>query len=309
MKNILENNERRLEHLRILIDEEIEVTRNKVNELKKLGLPIDSEAFQLRGRLYSLAFEVSPDARHEDVSKLFEWLEPVEGEKSVDISAGTGFLTTELAQKTKTTTYAVDPSSIQLDGLKNKIDKMSISGEFMDIKTVVGNPADIETFDQLGNDKGQIDFIASYGGIHHIVDKNNVDLQRVFFKNIKEVLKTGGRFVAGDVGAGTTLADHFEKSVKTHCLTGHEEKWLNPDRLKELCDESGLVLVRTGIVPVKWSFSSEMEMALFMKALHAYDMSDEEILKDLSEGLGYKKDPNGNISLNWPMLFFKIVKP
>src|SRR5690606_26918978 len=128
------------------------------------------------------------------------------------------------------------------------------------------------------------------------------------FENISNILKPGGRFVAGDVGANTALSQHFENSVKKHCLTGHSEKWLSRDRIeKELIPETNLEPIRIEEVDVKWVFDSEKQMALFMKGLHAYDMSESEVLQDLQKYLGYKKQAE-KYELNWPMLFFHLEK-
>jgi hypothetical protein len=128
------------------------------------------------------------------------------------------------------------------------------------------------------------------------------------FKNADKMLKKGGRFIAGDVGEGTALAKHFEGSVKQHCLTGHTEKWLSKERFEnELLKDTDLELVRVEDVEVKWLFNSERELALFMKGLHAYDMSDQEVLEDLKAYLGYEKKGE-QFELNWPMLFFHLEK-
>ena len=99
-----------------------------------------------------------------------------------------------------------------------------------------------------------------------MVDTNGQNNQKLMFEQIDRVLKPGGRFVAVDVGAGTSLAKHFETSVKQHCLIGHQEKWLSPERLQgELIEGSSLRLLRAEIVPVGMVFDSTEQMALFMK--------------------------------------------
>ena len=58
------------------------------------------------------------------------------------------------------------------------------------------------------------------------MDESGENKQRMMFEKIARALKPGGRFVAADVGENTKLAEHFDTSVKRHCLTGHHEKWL-----------------------------------------------------------------------------------
>lgn len=300
----LTHNEK-LDRVEIQLNEELKKCRELIEKEKRDGVLSDSEDFNKRGELYKLAFDVAPEARRQDIEHLFGWIKPAKGEKSIDVAAGTGMFSIPLAKITEARLYAVDPSAVQLNNLNKK------KGE-LDIVTVVGSLSEQSAVEAMNEDVGNIDVITSYGGIHHILDKEEngvvVNKQHEMFKNADKMLKKGGRFIAGDVGGGTALARHFEGSVKQHCLTGHTEKWLTKERFEsELLLDTNLELVRTEDVNVKWLFNSERELALFMKGLHAYDMSDEEVLEDLKAYLGYQK--NGEqFELNWPMLFFHLEK-
>jgi len=290
--------ETKLKRLRPIIDAEIARVRETVARAES----VNSEDFDLRGELYRLAFEVAPEARRQDLEYMKEWINPSLGEKAVDIAAGTGFLTIPVTTWTQGKTYAVDPSEVQLGNLSKK-------KKGLNIQTVVGSLSEPSAVEAIGEDSGNIDLITSYGGLHHVVDQDGENKQRKLFENAAKILKVGGRFVAGDVGADTPLAKHFEVSVKNNCLTSHEEKWLSPERLqKELVEGTGLDYVKSEIVPVEWIFKSEEQMALFMKCLHAYDMTDQEILDDLKSILGYEVDPSGECRLHWPMLLFHLEK-
>lgn len=261
----------------------------------------DPEDFNIRGELYKIAFKIAPEARIQDIEKMHEWINPRIGEISIDVAAGTGFLTRPVSCWTKERVYAIDPSSVQLENLKKESSDLPIIA-------IVGSLSEEKTFQKIGEDIGKIDFVTSFGGIHHVLDKDGVDDQKRMFENISAVLKPGGRFVAADVGQNTKLSKHFEISVKKNCLTGHHEKWLNADRLKaELISGTDLRYVKSEIVPIQWVFNSKREMALFMKALHAYDMTEDQILSDLASILGFEEKEN-KIFLNWPMLFFHLEK-
>jgi SAM-dependent methyltransferase len=272
----------------------------RVRERVRAGVSRDPEDFNVRGELYRLAFLIAPDARRQDIETMEQWLEPKPGEKSIDIAAGTGFLTKHLVRWTGSTVYAVDPSRVQIDALAE-----SCAG--LPVVPVVGSFADAATVGLIGEDAGRIDFVTSFGGIHHVLDKEGADCQLEMFKNVAKVLRPGGRFVAADVGAPSSLQEHFERSVKRHCLTGHSEKWLTRERLYELAQAAGLTLVKAETVPIQWIFSSEHQMAAFMKGLHAYDLTEEEILGDLRSALGYESVGN-EVRLNWPMLLFWLQK-
>ena len=298
-------NKKDLEQIEKEIEQEIQRCKRSVEQDKKDGQEICSEDFDKRGELYSLAFDVAPEARTQDLEYLFEWIKPKIGEKSIDVAAGEGWVSLPLAKKTKSKVYAVDPSLVQLKNLRRKK-----SG--LDIEVIHGSLTEDEAVSQMQDEIGNIDIVTSYGGIHHILDKKEggelVNKQKALFENVDKMLKPGGRFIAGDVGGNTVLAEHFEKSVKKHCLTGHKEKWLSPDRIKnELIVDTNLEPVKIEHVDVKWIFDMEYQMALFMKAIHAYDMPNSEVLKDLNKYLEYTKI-EGKYELNWPMLFFHLEK-
>lgn len=283
------------------LEEELELEIQNVKNVVQDSQTRDSEDFNVRGELYRLAFLFAPNSRDQDIHYCREWIAPREGEKSVDIAAGTGFLTKHVAQWTKSIVYAIDPSDVQLRNLEKNC-------QGLPVKTIVGSLSDQKTLVGLGGDVGNIDFVTSFGGIHHCLDKVGVNSQKEMFKLVSKALKKGGRFIAADVGDATKLSEHFEVSVKRHCLTGHEEKWLSAQRLKgELIDGTDLKYIRSEVVPIQWVFTDDHQMAMFMKGLHAYDLSEKEILDDLQSILGYEHK-EGGVYLNWPMLFFHLEK-
>jgi SAM-dependent methyltransferase len=283
------------------LEEELELEIQNVKNVVQHSQTKDPEDFNVRGELYRLAFLFAPSSRDQDIRCCYEWIVPQEGEKSIDIAAGTGFLTKHIAQWTKSTVYAIDPSNVQLRNLEHNC-------QGLPVKTIAGSLSDETTLAGLGSDVGDIDFVTSFGGIHHCLDKDGINSQMEMFKLVSKALKKGGRFIAADVGDETKLSEHFEVSVKKHCLTGHEEKWLSTERLKgELIDGTDLKYIRSEVVPIQWVFTDEHQMAMFMKGLHAYDLSEKEILDDLQSILGYEHK-EGGVYLNWPMLFFHLEK-
>jgi SAM-dependent methyltransferase len=283
------------------LEAELDEQIRRVKIAAKDGLLRDSEDFNVRGGLYRLAFLFAPNARNQDIENIKKWVNPLKGEKSIDIAAGTGFLTKHIATWTEAIVYAIDPSSVQLSNLENNC-------EGLPVKTITGSLSELSTLEKLGDELGKIDFVTSFGGIHHVIDKGGVNCQKKMFEYISKALKPGGRFIAADVGVGTSLAKHFETSVKKHCLTGHEEKWLSLERLQnELIEGTGLKYIKSEMVPIQWLFETKHQMAMFMKCLHAYDLTEEEVIGDLSSILGFE-EKDGKVYLNWPMLFFHLEK-
>jgi SAM-dependent methyltransferase len=284
------------------IEKQINTEIARIKKLVASDMPKDSEDFNVRGELYRLALELAPHAREQDINYMREWLQLIPGEVGLDIAAGTGFLTRHLAQWSKSPVYAIDPSAVQLNALKLRCPSEQVVA-------IHGSLSEATTLKHFDGVISQLDYVTSYGGLHHVLDIDGINRQHRLFKHVGLLLKQGGRFIAGDVGANTTLARHFTESVKKNCLTGHEEKWLSAERLRsELTEDTGLAFVRSEIVPIVWEFKSLHEMAMFMRALHAYDMTDAEIIRDLSAVLGFVLAPDGRIKLSWPMMLFELRK-
>jgi cyclopropane fatty-acyl-phospholipid synthase-like methyltransferase len=275
-----------------------EALKEAAEIIKREGISAQSPVFDLRAKLYGIALEMSPNARQDDVDTMHKLIKPKKGEVCIDVAAGTGFLTRHLVEWTDSAVYAVDPSKDQLDILRKNIPSEHI-------RPIVGSLAQETTSDKVGildQIKEQVDFITSFGGIHHVY------YQKKFIEHVEKLLKSGGRFVVGDVGADTALSKHFDDVVTRKCLTSHTARWLSKERLEELIsDLPSLTLVKAEMKTQHWVFSSKREMAIFFKGLHAYNVPEDEVLYDLYDTLGYiEKD--GQVILSWPMLFFEIVK-
>jgi cyclopropane fatty-acyl-phospholipid synthase-like methyltransferase len=235
-----------------------------------------------------------------------KWLKPQHGEKSLDIASGGGFLTLPVAQWTQAVTYAVDNSISQLNALKRKALNYPI-------KVVLDNFSDLKSISSFGSDIGTIDFATSFGGIHHIINTKDSEgklqnNQHNMMITVDKLLRPGGRFIAADVSSNTSLAKHFDESVKNNCITGHQEKWISIDRLEnELIQGTGMKLIKAEIINTGMIFESTHQMGMYMKCLHALDQPENTILEELQDILGYSEN-NGMFFLNWPLLFFHLQK-
>ena len=255
---------------------------------KVKGVPFNE--FDVRGHLYDLAHKLAPNARHVEIDTIKAWIEPKHGERSMDVAAGSGFLTKYLYQWTSVPAIAVDPSHAQLVALRRNAPHATI---------LHGYPDDPRTFVKFAD--GCVDFATSLGGIHHVVNQHEM------FGNVARVLRKGGRFVFADVCAETTLSRHFDEVVTRKCLTGHTAKWLSKSRVVELTQGLPVAVRRMAVEDVFMKFASETEMYLFFKGLHAYDQPMDEVVRDLNEVLG-RADRNGEVWLKWPLLFVDLEK-
>ncbi len=295
--------EARLEYFVPLIEQSLDRTRQTLVEEDyygrlERGEKISGRVFDARSELYELAMKLAPEARIGDLTMMRELIQPEKGEVSVDISAGTGFLTNAVSQWTEATTYGVDPSRTQLGYMRKNCSDLVVP--------VYGWPDNYEKlFVEGGIPEGGVDVVTSFGGIHH-VDKDRYGLA---FQNVAKALKPGGRFSAADVPADSVLQRHFDEVVDHKCLTRHPMgRFMSPGFLRERSEEAGLELVRSEIKALTWDFNSPKEMGYFFKGLHAYDQPVEEVIEDLRNTLGVQEE-DGKFKLNWPMLAWEIQKP
>ena len=281
-----------LDGFRAQIDGAIERAKKSLGQPQGKGLEFD-----IRGELYDIAMRMSPHAREDDLKTMRKWIDPQKGEVSIDMAAGTGFLTRAVASWTNAKVYAVDYSKKQLSALASDLPTQIIP-IVNSVAQESGRKGRTGILDQITE---KVDFVTSFGGIHHIY------YQRKMMEHVAQLLKPGGRFVAADVGGDTALAWHFDDVVARKCLTGHTARWLTKKRLQELIDPLDLRLEHCEHRTQHWMFGSREEMALFFKGLHAYDSEDDEIIDDLYDALGFEETEN-LVRLNWPMIFFDIRK-
>jgi SAM-dependent methyltransferase len=288
MTETIELADKRLDRFADRINREINLAKQLVKR-RDSGERI--EDFDIRGDLYATAMELAPKSRNEDIVNMKKWLHLRGDEHVVDLAAGGGFFTKKIREWTSGIVIAIDPAKRQLEHLYH-----TCGGT---VKIFEGSPDNRDVMQKIS--KASVDVITSFGGLHH------VENQRVMMEEAARILVSGGRFMAADVCNYTPLARHFDEVTAQKSLTGHTATWLSGERLQELVKELSLKVVKTEIVPLKWVFHSEHEMALFFKGLHAYDLPEMEILNDLQEILGYE-NRDGKIYLNWAMIFFEVER-
>jgi len=211
----LQTPEERLEYFISLIKDSLAKTKQVLKATDfygtlERGEKISGRVFDARSELYDLAMKMAGKARNGDLVAMHELIRPQKGEVSVDISAGTGFLTKAISEWTETTTYGIDPSKTQLEYMCQNCSDLVVP--------VYSWPDNYEKLFIDGNiPEAGIDFVTSFGGIHHI-DKERYDLA---FQNVARMLKPDGRFTAADVPGNSILQRHFDEVVNYKSLTRH----------------------------------------------------------------------------------------
>ncbi|GAB3833052.1 methyltransferase domain-containing protein [Kribbella italica] len=112
------------------------------------------------------------------------------GQTILDIGAGTGFLTIELAQRSAARVIAVDPWADAMDVLRRKVEYLGLT----DVELVVSDAASLDLPDE------SVDVVVSNLGI------NNFANASVVLAECRRVLRPGGHLLIS-----TNLAGHMQE--------------------------------------------------------------------------------------------------
>lgn len=129
------------------------------------------------------------DRHHQLLNLVVDLSDVKEGQKVIDIGCGTGLLSLKFLKKADCSITGIDSSQEMLSIFKDKIIKLGLSDR---IATKLEDAA------ALDFEENSFDIVASTVTLHHL--KNKLPT----IKKIHDILKSGGRFVLGDIDMDTT---------------------------------------------------------------------------------------------------------
>jgi ubiquinone/menaquinone biosynthesis C-methylase UbiE len=129
------------------------------------------------------------DRHHQLLNLVVDLSDVKEGQKVIDIGCGTGLLSLKFLKKADCSITGIDSSHEMLSIFKDKIIKLGLSDR---IATKLEDAA------ALDFEENSFDIVASTVTLHHL--KNKLPT----IKKIHDILKSGGRFVLGDIDMDTT---------------------------------------------------------------------------------------------------------
>ncbi|WP_232054539.1 class I SAM-dependent methyltransferase [Thiomonas sp. Bio17B3] len=244
----------------------------------------DAEFSGERSTNYQDALRLYPDAWLHDLKLMHDLLQPRPGESIVEVGAGTGYFSREIARTLGANGRLdiVDPASEQTQGLAEIL------------------PRNIRIHHQAAEDmelafKG-FDAVWSRGAIHHVRDKMRA------FERFAAHTKLGGRLVITDIFAGTTLARYFDSFIARSCVTGHEVSFLSQDFATTICGLTGWSCPAFYDNTARWRFADSQHLGKFLRLLFSAkpEYSDEDCLEGVQDFLTVQ-DGGGSCTLLWPM--------
>ena len=229
--------------------------------------------FAERGTAYHAAMAQCPGAREAEFRAV---LEPLAGRFGLlcDMPSGGGYLGAYLPARMRY--VGVDPSP-----------------DF-----VSACPAGVECFQasitNVPLTDGSADAIVSLAALHHEPDLPTV------FREMRRLLKPGGRAVIADAAVGMPVATFLNGFVDEHNPMGHDGHFLD-ERTAGLIEGAGFRIANDALVDVPWRFDSLAEAGAFCRQLFWMPkLSAQDVAAAMDREIGFEPI-DGRPHLRWSL--------
>lgn len=246
----------------------------------------------VRSKSYKKAISNFEGVWKEDLQVMVDYLSPRTGHKILEIGAGSGFFSFEIAKRIgkSGTLHVVEPSQEQLQPLYDRsIDNIKIHCEAAEVMSA-------ELYSEL-------DLIWSRGAFHYVNSKT--DTMRI----LNRMSKVGARCLIFDIFSGSPVAEYFDCFVAEACTTGHEVSFLSKSFARSMCKLSGWGEPNFIDIPLRWHFKEKEHIGEFLNQLlsNKPEYTADITMTIVEEILGVFKTDSG-WCLNWPMTLMETQK-
>lgn len=231
------------------------------------------DLFAERGAAYHRAMQCWPNARRQEFQQVIDAADLMPGMIVADVPAGGGYLKGFAPLFCTVLTHEPCRSFNQHQASASASDLLPLPW----------------------GDKS-IDVAISLAGVHHTENK------RPFFREIRRVVRSGGRFVLSDVAGGSNIASFLDGFVGANNSTGHEGAFLGQSTLTEL-EDSGWRILSSDVVKFHWVFDRIGDIGNFCCDL--FDIrkaSPAEVEGVLFSELGLDNLIDGNFGMRWSLM-------
>ncbi|MEZ9292265.1 class I SAM-dependent methyltransferase [Vibrio lentus] len=245
-----------------------------------------------RSKSYKEAIKNFEGVWKEDLQVMVDYLSPEIGHSVLEIGAGSGFFSFEIAKRIGKNgiLHVVEPSQEQLQPLYERgIENINIHCESAEEMSM-------ELYSEL-------DLIWSRGAFHHVSSKTET------MKALNRMSKLGARCLIFDIFSASPVAEYFDYFVAEACTTGHEVSFLSKSFARSMCKLSGWSKPKFIDIPLRWHFKEKEHIGEFLNQLlsNKPEYTSAITMAIAEEILGVFKTDSG-WCLNWAMTLMETQK-
>lgn len=233
--------------------------------------------FSRRGQAYHRAMQLVPGARRNEFSVALEQVGLRCGDVVCDVPSGGGYLADHLPPDLELRLIAIDPSDV--------------FARTWDDERVEWHLAPLT---ELPLHDAGVDALVSIAGLHHVDDRLAV------LREMRRVLRPGGRLAILEVPVGAATDRFLNGFVDRYNSMGHEGRFVD-DEFRADVKAAGFRVETDELCRYTWDFSGEDDMIEFINLMFWLDKATPEIIRAGVRDLLGVEAVDGSCKMNWEL--------